>query len=273
MLPLLEPTPVGIALAAALVVAGAPLFSAGLRVLRLRRHLTRLSERPLAELPTGFVLVRGRVTLDSPLVAPISGKPCAGFRLEVRGAGVSAAVEERRVFRLAADDVTARVFGADGSWDMAVAAERTYAPGEALSENLSALLDRSSGAAWIRRSRSPFTVVERSLVVSHECFVIGQARQARPFELPAEAETLKTGTDDVAVAATGSRFWSSEPDLWIGTDGHLDFLRVSDRAPEPGALIPPAWKAFGVMVGPSLSLFGLLYLASAADRLRAAGGH
>jgi len=272
MFSFIEPTPAGIALAAALVVAGAPLFSGGLRVLRLRRHLARLSERPLAELPTGFVLVRGRVTLDSPLVAPISGRPCAGFRIEVRGAGVSAKVEERRPFRLAADDVTARVFAAEGSWDVAMSAERSFAPGESPSENLCALMDRSPEAAWIRRSRAAFTIVERALVVSHECFVIGQARQARPFELPAEAEMLRTGTDDVPMAATASRFWSSEPDLWIGTDGHLDFLRISDQAPEPRALLPAPWRVVGVVLGPFLSLFGLLYLASAADRLRAAAG-
>src|SRR5262245_54215568 len=65
MFPFPEPTPAGIALAAGLVVSGAPLFGSGLRVMRLRRQLRGMSERPLAELPTGLVLVRGRVTLDS----------------------------------------------------------------------------------------------------------------------------------------------------------------------------------------------------------------
>jgi len=37
-------------------------------------------------------------------------------------------------------------------------------------------------------------------------------------------------------------------------------------------LLPAPWRVVGVVLGPFLSLFGLLYLASAADRLRAAAG-
>ncbi len=269
--PLVEPTPAGSVLAAALVVAGAPLFSASLRALRLRRHLLSLEERPLAEAPTGLVLVRGRLALDSPLVGPLSAKPCAGYQLEVRGAGLTAVIEERRPFRLVAGEVTARVLGSDGAWEVAVVAERAYGPGEALSENLTALLQRSAEAAWVRRARVPFTIVERSLLAGHECFVIGQARQARPFELPAEIELARTGTDDVPVTASPHR-WAGEPDLWIAADGHLEFLRVSDRAPDPRALAPHGWGAIGAVLGPALSLGGLLYLARAAERLRASGG-
>jgi hypothetical protein len=62
---------------------------------------------------------------------------------------------------------------------------------------------------------------------------------------------------------------SAEPDLWLGAGDHLDFLLVSDRAPDPAALHLPAWRAAGVVVGPALSLLGLLYLARVADHLRA----
>lgn len=269
--PILEPTPAGSALAAALVVAGAPLFSAGLRALKLRRHLLSLDERPLAEAPTGFVLVRGRVALDSPLVGPLSGRPCAGFRLEVRrGATVVARIEERRSFRLVAGDITARVLAGEGAWDVGVVAERPCAPGDSLTENLNALLASAPEAVMLRRAGVALTLVERSLVASHECFVIGQARHARPFELAAEMELACTGTDPVAIPVS-SRSWAHEPDLWIAADGHLEFLRVSDRLPEPGGCVMPGWRAVGVVLGPLLSLGGLLYLAHAADRLRAAG--
>ena len=76
-------TAVGILLAGGLVVAGAPLFAMGRRALVLRRVLGSLAERPLGRDLSGWVHVRGRVALLSPLFAPLSGRPCAGFKLEV----------------------------------------------------------------------------------------------------------------------------------------------------------------------------------------------
>jgi hypothetical protein len=266
---LFEPTPAGSAAAAALVVAGAPVFSAGLRVLRLRRRLSELTERPLAEVPSGFVLLRGRLLLDSPLVGPLSGKPCAGYDLEVRGSGASARIHERRPFRLTSDRVVAQVLGEDGTWQMAVSAERQFARGEATSQNLAALLQRSAEAAWIGRAGS-FTVTERALIASQECWVIGQATHARPLDLPLELESLleKTGTDDLS-HVLASHPEPSEPDVWVRADGHLEFLRVSDQRPNPGELAPPPWGLVLIAAGPLLSLTGLVYLARAAERWRA----
>jgi len=74
----------GCALAATLVVTGAPIFGAGLRALRLRRRLRRLTRPELSYEADGFAHLWGRVALESPLVGPLSSQPCAGFVLEVR---------------------------------------------------------------------------------------------------------------------------------------------------------------------------------------------
>ena len=269
---LLEPTPAGSAMAAGLVVAGAPVFSAGLRVLRLRRRLAGLAERPLAEAPTGFVLVRGRVALASPLVGPLSGNPCAGFTLEIRGGRTSARVVERRAFRLQDGGVTAQVLADPGTWELSPTAERRFTAGAALSQNLTALLQDSAEAAWIRRRR-PFVLVERALLAGQECWVLGQATHAPPFELEQEHEfeLRRTGTDGAAHAPL-ARSQPPEPDLWIRSDAHLQFLRVSDRRPDPAELMPPPWGLVLTAAGPLLSLTGLIYLARAAERWRGAIG-
>ena len=61
------------------------------------------------------------------------------------------------------------------------------------------------------------------------------------------------------------------PELWLGPGEFLDFLFVSDRAPVARDLAVPAWRALGAFAGPALSLLGLLYLAAAAEQLRALG--
>ena len=266
---LLEPTPAGSAAAAALVVAGAPMFSTGLRVLRLRRQLSELTERPLSEVPSGFVLIHGRVALESPLVGPLSGKPCAGFALEVRGSGAGTHIDERRPFRLTADGVVAQVLGQDGAWQTAVTAEREFARHEATSQNLKALLQRSAEATWIAHA-GPFTVTERALLAGQECWVIGQGTHGRPLEVPQELEERleRTGTDDVAHVVS-ARADGAEPDVWLQPDGHLQFLRISDQRPTPADFAPPPWGLVLVAAGPLLSLTGLVYLARAAERWRA----
>src|SRR5438067_7326834 len=95
------PHPASLVLAAGAVVIGAPLFSEGLRALRLRRRLTRLQACAPASGLAGLVHVRGRVALESPLFAPLSARPCAGWQLEVHGIGapVARTAEVRRPFR------------------------------------------------------------------------------------------------------------------------------------------------------------------------------
>jgi hypothetical protein len=290
----LEPTVAGAALAALAVAGGGPIFSDGLRTLRLNRRMARLSELPLADAPSGFVHTRGRVVLDSPLFSPLSGQACAGFRLEVKcgGARAAAAVEERRPFRIVSGEVSARVMGSRGRWQIAETARREVGAGEKLSDSLTALLRRSAEASWMRRQGLPVTLIERALSAGAECHVVGHARHARPYELPAEMELARTGTDDAArlgveqgaVAARRpsggplgierrrpGRPFPAEVDVWVDGGGHLDFVWVSDSPPKRGEIRLSPWRSFGLVLGPALSLGGLLYLAHAADLLRARG--
>ena len=85
----------------------------------------------------------------------------------------------------------------------------------------------------------------------------------------AEVEWARTGTDDGATAQVPAA--GDEPELWIGLDGYLDFMLVSDQPPGEQDLNVPRRRTLGVLVGPALSLGGLLYLASVADYLRSMG--
>lgn len=266
-------------MAATAVAGGAPLFSEGLRVLRLRRSLARLPERALRELPDGFAHVRGRVALESPLFAPLSGKPCAGFLLEIGTAerGRVTVISERRSFRVVSEGVVARVAGDRGHWQLAPGTARLITRDEALSERLTQLIAQSPEAEWLRRSGSSLAMVERVLPAGAECHVVGSVHVSRPVQTVEEVIALRTGTDDTPVASVtrtvdllgGSRAATAvEPDLAIDEGGSLEYLYVSDAAPIHLADAQPAWKLIGLGLGPVLSLTGLLYLANAADRLR-----
>jgi len=304
----LQPTVAGAALAALAVAGGAPLFSDGLRTLRLRRQFAELTERPLDEGPTGFIHTRGRVVLDSPLFSPLSGKPCAGFRLEVRGGGLrrAAAVEERRPFRIASGEISARVLAGGGRWLLSVTDKREVGPDDTLSDNLSALLRGCPEVAWLQQRRLPIALTERALLAGAESHVVGYARHARPYELPPEMELMRTGTDDVVQSVAGhaepvveveaaaqpstgpngqprrggpfgierrmpGRPFPGEVDLWVDGGGLLDFVLVSDAAPAGKELALSKWRTLGLLLGPALSLTGLLYLAHAADQLHSQG--
>lgn len=315
----LQPTVAGAFFAALAVAGGAPLFGDGLRTFRLRRRLTRLRERPLDQEPTGFVHTRGRVVLDSPLFSPLSGRPCAGFRLDVRGGGMAraAAVEQRRPFRIASGETSARVLAAGGRWRLSQTASREFTADEKLSENLAALLQGCSEVAWLRRQRLPVLITERALFAGAEAHVVGCARKARPYEVHPEVELLRTGTDDIIQLSPGravklaavdpepepthgtaldtdappegatdasprsgpfgierrqpGRPFAGEADLWVDSGGMLDFVLVSDSPPAPGELSVSRWRTLGLMLGPALSLSGLIYLAHAAELLRGQG--
>jgi hypothetical protein len=99
---------------------------------------------------------------------------------------------------------------------------------------------------------------------------VGFARRSHPLEQPVALEFVRTGTDD-AFEAVSAGAATQAPELWLGAGEFLDFLYVSDRAPAAGDLAVPAWRAQGAVAGPALSLLGLLYLAAAADHLRALG--
>ena len=291
----LEPTAAGAVLAALAVAGGAPLFGDGLRALRLRLGMSRLRERPLAETPTGFVHTRGRVMLDSPLFSPLSGRPCAGFRLEVRGGGTRAhaSIEQRRPFRIVSGEISARVLAGSGLWCVSETGRREIEPGQKSSENLESLLEGCPEASVLRRRGLPLSLVEHALLAGRECHVIGTARRARRHELPAELELAGTGTDDEArlrtamaagderSAASGrgrfgrerrqpGRPFPDDADLWVD-GGALDFVQVSDRLPARTDVAVAPWRVLGLALGPALCLGGLLYLARAADQIRAHG--
>jgi hypothetical protein len=276
----LEPTYTGVALAAAAVAGGAPLFAAGLRAWRLRRGLARLRTRPLRELPTGLVHVRGRVALEGPLFGPLSGDPCAGFVLDVGAAGEGrlTSIAERRPFRIVSDGVTARIAGDLASLKLRPGIAREIAPGEPLTERLATLLARSPEAQWLRQSGRSIALVERVLSAGAECHVVGVAHARRPVVAEEEVEMLRTGTDDAPVARVaialdllGGAHALAEPDLWVDDGGALEFLVVGDR--EPGDLLrsAPMWKTALIPLGPLLTLGGLLYLANAAERFHTLG--
>ncbi len=203
----IHPSGPGLLCAAAAVVAGAPIFSHGLRALRLRRQFATLREARIAEGPEGLVHVRGRVTLEHSLVGPLSGLPCAAFRLEVRS-GKSAAfepIEQGCDFLLVDGAHSARVLERHARWELQAVEQREIRAEEEISEELTALLARATEAAWARSAGATLHIVERALIEGSECHVVGYARPARSTdgarafhsEQSAEGEWLRTGTDDV----------------------------------------------------------------------------
>jgi len=278
----------GLLCAAAAVAAGAPIFARGLRTLKLRQHLEGLHSAPIADAPEGMVHLRGKVTLDPPLRAPISGVPCAGFRLEARALDSASfeRVDEVRRFSIEQGSYTARVVEDPVSWEVQVTGQREVKGSDVISQQLTALLKRMPEPAWARSAGATLQLVERALITGSECHVVGFVRHAPPMsaalEVPAEAVTeevwLRTGTDNESWSTStsygnGSVTLEPAPALWVGRGEHLEFLLVSDQAPEARRLAPPLWQTFGTLIGPVLSLAGLLVLARALDVMRAAGPH
>lgn len=308
---LFQPTLAGAAFAALAVAGGAPWFSDGLRALRLRRQFESLAKRPLEEEPVGFVHTSGRVLLDSPLFSPLSGKPCAGFRLELQGGAMarSTVVEQRRAFRIVSGSTSARVMAGGGRWVVSETGRREIEPGEPLSENLEALLEHSAEFMVLRQRQAPMVLIEHALFAGADSHVVGYVRHARPYELPPELELVRTGTDDVVQMVAGraeeivdleaegyesgperpeatpprsagpfgierrspGRPFPGEVNLWVDGGGLLDFVLISDAPPAGENLVVSRWRTLGLLLGPALSLTGLLYLAHAADQLRNQG--
>ncbi len=281
LLPPLPPTFITFALAAGSVVAGAPLFAAGRRALRLRQALASLREAPLDADASGVVAVRGRVALEGPMFAPLSGRPCAGFTLEVAGdrMSVGAVLHELRPFRLQGESASARVVAEHAHLTTAVTSERTLAPGEALPQRLGELLAGSAEVRWLLDRRVPIRLVERALEVGAEIVVTGIARPAeavRPvIATVASVETVElaaTGTDGagwgIATAShTRNAGTTSAPALWIEAGEPFEQLELSSSAPDAATLAPPVWRIALVLVGPLLTIAGLLALAQLAAPL------
>jgi hypothetical protein len=269
---LVHPTAGGLACAIGAVVAGAPLFSGGLRSLRLRRDFADLAETPPTDDLAGFVHVHGTVALDSPMFTPLSVAPCAAFQLDVHtiGALIVKTVEERRPFRVAGPGAAARLESTAGRWSLSATAEREVAADEPLPQSLSRLVDQVPEALWWRRAGGRLRLVERALLAGSSCHVVGFARRAHSIDHVEGLELVRTGTDGVLGVAVASAP-AQVCQLWLGPGEFVDFLFVSDRAPAARDLAVSAWRTLGAIAGPGLSLLGLLYLAAAADQLRTLG--
>jgi hypothetical protein len=262
-------TALGLLAATACVVAGGPIFAAGRRALRLRRLLGSLHETPLTADASGWVLVRGRVALASPLFAPLSGRRCAGYELLVCGerSHVGGIVAERRPFRLESGEQSALVSPDGAQWRAPATAERTLNTGDALPERLVELLERNAEIRWLRDRRVPLQVVERALETGAEVTVLAVARAERVAEHVETAELAATGTDDGLATTLTSGDAVPAPELWLVGDDASEGPRVFTGRPDLRALRPPLWRVALVGAGPALTLTGLLYLAWAATPL------
>jgi hypothetical protein len=258
----------GVTLAAVAVVIGAPLFGAGLRALRLRRALARLTRQRLDEARDGFFGVEGRVALDSPLFSPLSGQRCAGFQLEVHGVDFPMArtVEEVRPFRLVDRGTVALVNATRARWSMPQTDERLLEPDDPLTERLLYLMGEIPEAAWLRQSGRRLRLVERALLSGATCHVIGQVARGAATVWREELEWGRTGTDDAPIELGNLVVAAGEaPALSISPADQTDFMVVSVGEPDPARLAIPARSMVGVVAGPVLGMLGLLYLAAAAD--------
>ncbi len=264
-------SPGGVLVAAACVVAGAPLFARGLRAHRMRRCLAGLVECPLTADVSGLVRVRGRVALEGPLFAPVSGSACAGFLLEVRGEGASVGgvVREWRAFRLESGEASARVPVEHAEWHAPVTGECTLAAGATIPERLARLLDSCAEIRWLRKRGVALHVVERALEAGRTVSVVGVARSER-VSLAAEPEELAaTGTDGGGFSAP--RLLPGPPveafELQLEADDTLDCVQVLADPADVALARPSRWNVTLAVLGPALSLAGLLYLARAAEPL------
>ncbi|HTR97460.1 MAG TPA: GIDE domain-containing protein [Candidatus Acidoferrales bacterium] len=252
--------PAGMLAAVACVIVGGPWFADGLHALRQRRLLRSLRHREHESLRGGFGAVRGAVDSERPIVAPLSGRACAGFVLEVRddSGAHSARLLERHPFVLHTPEGDIAVDARAAEWELAVGLERRVESVEELGVAVQRLLERSPELRWLKARGGPLRLTERVLPVGAEAFVLGE--RARDAAVHAGLEWARTGTDDVAVPLAGafSPLWSVRP------AGELGLCVVSDRAPSPERLAPPLWRAAGALLGPALALAGLLILAGAA---------
>ena len=212
-------------LAALGVVAGVWLVRAGVAALRRETAWRGIAPQALTDDTVGLVAARGRVALEGPVFAPLSGRPCAGFVLEVAGQGtrVGHTVQQTRPFRLVHGATSARVVDDRVRLHTGVTAERIVQPDEAMPAGLQWLEDASAELRWLRDRDRPLHLVERALLVDHEVVVLGRARPAvvvgtiAPAQATVARETLaRTGTDDVAWDSTTVRAVATrEPALWL----------------------------------------------------------
>ncbi|MFN8587518.1 MAG: hypothetical protein U0704_06910 [Candidatus Eisenbacteria bacterium] len=252
--------------ALACLIGGAAWFADALRAVRFRRAWFGLRERPLAA-GEGVARVRGQVALTGPLFSPLGHRPCAGFVLEAHGVAgaherMRGCVHERRPFELRDGDETAVVAPGHADWTLPVTHERTFAPGEALGANLEALLDRHPELAWLRRRGGALRVVERALHHGDRVTVLGMVERTDALAPEASLEWLRTGTDGAPVAVETAAAHAAGWTL-VAPEGFALQLHATG-APEARVRVPSFARTWGALLGPLLSLAGLLALARLA---------
>ncbi len=255
----------GMLAAVALVIAGGPLFAGGLRAMRQRRLLKRLSPSVAENGLEGFVRLEGTVALESPLFSPLSQRPCAGYRLEVhaRDSSAGGAVGQQRGFRLVGERCDAFVEPSAAAWAMPVTAEREVPAGEQVSANMAALLEGDAILRWLRDRRAAMRIVERSIEAGARVEVVGYAHTVAVEAEAAHEALAATGTDGFSWAIeTPSR--RERPPLRLGAHEPLGLHVVADGSTDPVRFAAPAWRMVGLLLGPLCSLAGLVYLVQAA---------
>jgi hypothetical protein len=89
-------------------------------------------------------------------------------------------------------------------------------------------------------------------------------------DAPQDGPARRTGPFGIERRTPGRPF-PGEVNLWMDGGGLLDFVLISDAPPAGQDLVVSRWRQLGILLGPALSLSGLLYLAQAAERLRDQG--
>ena len=261
-------TPGGVLLAAVCVIAGAPLFARGRAAWNLRWRLARLATEPLAPDAHGVVRARGRVVLEGPLFAPLSGLPCAGYELYARGSGssVTGVVRDLRQFRLEGEAASALVSPMHSDWHLPVTGRRVVAADEKLPERLRTLLESRAEIRWLRERGVALEVVERALCAGADVSVLAVAEASHAETVVIEEELEATGTDG---AFSGPRLVPGPepagPQLKLITNPELERAHVFADPADARYEGPPAWQVLLMFLGPALSFAGLLYLVQLVE--------
>jgi hypothetical protein len=220
-----------------------------------------LATEPLVPESQGVVRARGRVLLDGPLFAPLSGLPCAGFELYVRGSGsaVGGVVRDLRQFRLEGEVTTALVSPMNADWHLPETARRIVAVDERLPERLSTLLDTRAEIRWLRERGVALELVERALCAGAEVSVLAVAQTQVSESYQVEEELAATGTDGGFSAPRLVPGPEAEgPQLKLVTNGELERAHVFADPADARYEGPSTWQVLLLFLGPALSFAGLL---------------
>lgn len=251
-----EVTAVGLAASLAAIVGGAPILTHGLRAWRLRREVGRLAPSELSTGCSGLVLARGVVLPDAALVAPVSGRVCAAWSLEVQGvqSRMAGHAGKRGDFTLESGEVIAEVEAARADWRLPVTATRRLQSGDVLEAPLARAFESNAELAWLRGLGVPLMLTERALLAGSVVHVVGAAETRA-----AEIEVLRSGTDSSPLEVGG-------PAMHLVAAEPIERMVVSVDPLDSASLMPPAWRAALAAVGPVLMLAGLAYLLAGLQR-------